>query len=192
MQFREIATKYGSWRAGLGFRLCSRNVLWAAEKTADRNFSPRIRMAKYRYWNSMMGAASQNRMPSLLPAGRHASDACRQMGPSPGPAMDVLPSNMSESYVAVARRWLSYEPKKALATKRHLVPEWRAKGNAAFSVMQSHRPSIFGSPESATPSPISRSMVIPIAPVKAGSICHAMERSANGWNAWPVSPVIFP
>lgn len=45
---------------------------------------------------------------------------------------------MSEPHVAVARRWLSYESKKALATKRHLVPEWRAKGNTALSVMHSH------------------------------------------------------
>src|SRR5580704_16513347 len=47
MQFREIATKYGSWHAGLGFRLCSRcsrNVLWAAKKPAHRKFSPRIRV----------------------------------------------------------------------------------------------------------------------------------------------------
>ena len=45
---------------------------------------------------------------------------------------------MSKPYVAVARRWLRCELKKALATKHHLVTEWRAKGNAALSVMQSH------------------------------------------------------
>jgi glutathione S-transferase len=43
-----------------------------------------------------------------------------------------------EPYVAVARRWLSYEPKEALAAKRHLVPEWHAKGNAALGVMEKH------------------------------------------------------
>ncbi|HEX3487461.1 MAG TPA: glutathione S-transferase family protein [Micropepsaceae bacterium] len=41
-----------------------------------------------------------------------------------------------EPYVAVARRWLAYEPKEALETKRALVPEWHAKGNAALRVME--------------------------------------------------------
>ena len=45
---------------------------------------------------------------------------------------------MSEPYAAVARGWLSYELKKALATKHYLVTEWRAEGNAALSVMPSH------------------------------------------------------
>ena len=43
-----------------------------------------------------------------------------------------------EPYIAVARRWLSYESKEALAPKRHLVPEWHAKGNAALGVMETH------------------------------------------------------
>ena len=43
-----------------------------------------------------------------------------------------------EPYIAVARFWLSFAPKEALGQKRHLVPEWRAKGNAALSVMQTH------------------------------------------------------
>jgi glutathione S-transferase len=43
-----------------------------------------------------------------------------------------------EPYVAVARFWLAYAPKDALEKKRHLVPEWHAKGNAALGVMQSH------------------------------------------------------
>ena len=43
-----------------------------------------------------------------------------------------------EPYVAVARRWLSLEPKEALEAKRHLVPEWHAKGNAALGVMEKH------------------------------------------------------
>lgn len=43
-----------------------------------------------------------------------------------------------EPYVAVARRWLKFETKEALAAKKHLVPEWHAKGNAALGVMESH------------------------------------------------------
>jgi glutathione S-transferase len=43
-----------------------------------------------------------------------------------------------EPYIAVARRWLHYEPKQALAAKQHLVPEWHAKGNAALKVMETH------------------------------------------------------
>src|SRR5216684_2748882 len=43
-----------------------------------------------------------------------------------------------EPTIAVARRWLRYESKEALATKRHLVPEWHAKGNAALGVMETH------------------------------------------------------
>ncbi|MSP94348.1 MAG: glutathione S-transferase family protein [Alphaproteobacteria bacterium] len=46
-----------------------------------------------------------------------------------------------EPYVAVARRWLAFEPKEALEAleaKRHLVPEWHAKGNVALTVMEKH------------------------------------------------------
>src|SRR5882672_6686575 len=43
-----------------------------------------------------------------------------------------------EPYVAVARRWLAFEPKEALEKKRHLVPEWHAKGNAALRIMDAH------------------------------------------------------
>ena len=43
-----------------------------------------------------------------------------------------------EPYIAVARRWLKFEPKQALAAKQHLVPEWHAKGNAALGVMERH------------------------------------------------------
>ena len=43
-----------------------------------------------------------------------------------------------EPYVAVARFWLTYQPKDELEKKRHLVPEWHAKGNAALGVMESH------------------------------------------------------
>lgn len=41
-----------------------------------------------------------------------------------------------EPYVAVARRWLAYETKEALEPKKHLVPEWHAKGNAALRIME--------------------------------------------------------
>ena len=43
-----------------------------------------------------------------------------------------------EPYVAVARFWLSYKPKEELEAKKHLVPEWHAKGNAALGVMETH------------------------------------------------------
>jgi glutathione S-transferase len=43
-----------------------------------------------------------------------------------------------EPYIAVARYWLAFAPPAALAQKRHLVPEWHAKGNAALGVMQTH------------------------------------------------------
>jgi glutathione S-transferase len=41
-----------------------------------------------------------------------------------------------EPYVAVARFWLSYAPKDELEKRRHLLPEWHAKGNAALGVME--------------------------------------------------------
>ena len=40
-----------------------------------------------------------------------------------------------EPYIAVARFWLSHSPKAELEKKRHLVPEWHDKGNAALKVM---------------------------------------------------------
>jgi glutathione S-transferase len=43
-----------------------------------------------------------------------------------------------EPYIAVARRWLGYEPKEALEAKRPLIPEWHAKGNAALGIMENH------------------------------------------------------
>jgi glutathione S-transferase len=43
-----------------------------------------------------------------------------------------------EPYVAVARFWLRYAPKDELEKKRHLVPEWHEKGNAALKVMDGH------------------------------------------------------
>jgi glutathione S-transferase len=43
-----------------------------------------------------------------------------------------------EPYVAVARYWLKFAPPEALEKKRHLVPEWHAKGNAALGVMETH------------------------------------------------------
>jgi len=43
-----------------------------------------------------------------------------------------------EPYIAVARRWLSHEPKEALEQKRALIPQWHTNGNAALSVMETH------------------------------------------------------
>ncbi len=43
-----------------------------------------------------------------------------------------------EPYIAVARFWLRYAPPAELEKKRHLVPEWHEKGNAALGVMQTH------------------------------------------------------
>jgi glutathione S-transferase len=43
-----------------------------------------------------------------------------------------------EPYIAVARFWLAYAPKEQLEKRRHLVPEWHAKGNAALAVMEAH------------------------------------------------------
>ena len=43
-----------------------------------------------------------------------------------------------EPYVAVARFWLKFAPAAELEKKRHLVPEWHAKGNAALGVMETH------------------------------------------------------
>ena len=43
-----------------------------------------------------------------------------------------------EPYIAVARFWLAYAEPEELAKKRHLVPEWHGKGNAALGVMETH------------------------------------------------------
>ena len=43
-----------------------------------------------------------------------------------------------EPYIAVARFWLSYAPREQLEERRHLVPEWHARGNAALGVMENH------------------------------------------------------
>lgn len=43
-----------------------------------------------------------------------------------------------EPYIAVARFWLAFAPKDELEKKRHLVPEWHDKGNAALGVMETH------------------------------------------------------
>jgi len=43
-----------------------------------------------------------------------------------------------EPYIAVARFWLHFATPEMLEPKRHLVPEWHAKGNAALAVMESH------------------------------------------------------
>jgi glutathione S-transferase len=43
-----------------------------------------------------------------------------------------------EPYVAVARFWLKFARPEELEKKRHLVPEWHSRGNAALAVMESH------------------------------------------------------
>jgi glutathione S-transferase len=43
-----------------------------------------------------------------------------------------------EPYIAVARFWLAYAATEELEKKRHLVPEWHARGNAALAVMETH------------------------------------------------------
>jgi glutathione S-transferase len=43
-----------------------------------------------------------------------------------------------EPYIAVARYWLSFAPQADLEKKRHLIPEWRARGHAALGVMETH------------------------------------------------------
>jgi glutathione S-transferase len=43
-----------------------------------------------------------------------------------------------EPYIAVARFWLAFAPRDLLEEKRHLVPEWHAKGNVALGVMETH------------------------------------------------------
>jgi glutathione S-transferase len=43
-----------------------------------------------------------------------------------------------EPYIAVARYWLGYAKPEELEKKRHLIPEWHAKGNAALAVMDAH------------------------------------------------------
>ena len=43
-----------------------------------------------------------------------------------------------EPYIAVARFWLAFAKPEELEKKRHLVPEWHAKGNAALGVMENH------------------------------------------------------
>ncbi len=43
-----------------------------------------------------------------------------------------------EPYIAVARFWLAFAPKEDFEKKKHLVPEWHVKGNAALGVMETH------------------------------------------------------
>ena len=43
-----------------------------------------------------------------------------------------------EPYIAVARFWLAFAPKEEADKRRHLVPEWHEKGNAALGVMETH------------------------------------------------------
>ncbi len=41
-----------------------------------------------------------------------------------------------EPHIAVARFWIGFAPAELLEPKRHLIPEWHTKGNAALGVMQ--------------------------------------------------------
>ena len=43
-----------------------------------------------------------------------------------------------EPYIAVARFWLKFAAPEALEAKKHLIPEWHARGNAALKVMETH------------------------------------------------------
>ena len=43
-----------------------------------------------------------------------------------------------EPYIAVARYWLKLAPTDELEKRRHLVPEWHDRGNAALGVMEDH------------------------------------------------------
>jgi glutathione S-transferase len=43
-----------------------------------------------------------------------------------------------EPYIAVARYWLHFAKPEDLEKKRHLVPEWHARGKAALGVMEGH------------------------------------------------------
>jgi glutathione S-transferase len=43
-----------------------------------------------------------------------------------------------EPYIAVARFWCAFAPKQEFEKKKHLVPEWHARGNAALGVMETH------------------------------------------------------
>jgi glutathione S-transferase len=43
-----------------------------------------------------------------------------------------------EPYVAVARFWLAYAAPEDFASRKHLLPEWHVKGNAALGVMDAH------------------------------------------------------
>ena len=43
-----------------------------------------------------------------------------------------------EPYIAVSRYWHKFAPAAEFEKKRHLVPEWHAKGNAALGVLEIH------------------------------------------------------
>ena len=43
-----------------------------------------------------------------------------------------------EPYIAVARFWLAHAPTSERDKRRHLVPEWHEKGNAALGVMETY------------------------------------------------------
>lgn len=43
-----------------------------------------------------------------------------------------------EPYIAVARFWMKFAPLQQLEPKRHQIPEWHQKGEAALGVMEQH------------------------------------------------------
>ena len=104
------------------------------ELRASSIFSPRIRMAVplLEFEDGRMLAESDailwylSEDTFLLPADRWGrADVLQWM---------FFEQYSHEPYVAVARFWLSFAPKKELEKRRHLVPEWHAKGNAALHV----------------------------------------------------------
>ena len=56
-----------------------------------------------------------------------------------------------EPYIAVARFWMVFAPKEQLEKRRHLIPEWHAKGNArARRDGESSGAAVTGSPAGVT------------------------------------------
>jgi glutathione S-transferase len=92
-----------------------------------------------------------------------------------------------EPYIAVARFWLGYAPKEDLEKRRHLVPEWHAKGNAALGVMQRHLAKHDCSRPGNIRLPTLRYTATPIARPRAASSWPRIRRCAPGWRVSPLS-----
>ena len=73
-----------------------------------------------------------------------------------------------EPYIAVARFWLREAPKQEFEKKRHLIPEWHEKGNAALAVMDRTFHSRTGLRVIPIRWPTSRCTATPTRPTKAG------------------------